>query len=101
MPDAPAGMTDDEIRGTVREMLLANLHEGASEHFDTPYCFIQPSPTTYPYQYFWDTCLHVFILTALGEHELAKRNVRNLFAMQDDDGFVGHMLFWTRVRPAK
>lgn len=101
MPGARPGMTDDEIRGTVRKMLLANLHEGASDHFDTPYCYMQPSPTTYPYQYFWDTCLHVFILTALGEHELAKRNVRSLFAMQDDDGFVGHMLFWTRVRPAK
>ncbi|MDQ3780132.1 MAG: trehalase-like protein [Chloroflexota bacterium] len=101
MPDASTGMTSDEIREAVREILLANLHDGFSEHFDTPYCYMQPSPTTYPYQYFWDTCLHVFILTALEEHELAKRNMRSLFAMQDDDGFVGHMLFWSRVRPAK
>jgi glycogen debranching enzyme len=101
MPDASTGMTSDEIREAVREILLANLHDGFSKHFDTPYCYMQPSPTTYPYQYFWDTCLHVFILTALEEHELAKRNMRSLFAMQDDDGFVGHMLFWSRVRPAK
>lgn len=101
MADASTGMTNDEIREAVREILLANLHDGFSEHFDTPYCYMQPSPTTYPYQYFWDTCLHVFILTALEEHELAKRNMRSLFAMQDDDGFVGHMLFWSRVRPAK
>ncbi len=101
MPDASTGMSNDEIREAVREILLANLHEGFSEHFDTPYCYMQPSPTTYPYQYFWDTCLHVFILTALEEHELAKQNMRSLFAMQDDDGFVGHMLFWSRVRPAK
>jgi glycogen debranching enzyme len=101
VPDASTGMSNDEIRKAVREILLANLHEGFSEHFDTPYCYMQPSPTTYPYQYFWDTCLHVFILTALEEHELAKQNMRSLFAMQDDDGFVGHMLFWSRVRPAK
>ncbi len=101
MPDATTGMSNDEIREAVRKILLANLHEGFSEHFDTPYCYMQPSPTTYPYQYFWDTCLHVFILTALEEHELAKRNMRSLFAMQDDDGFVGHMLFWSRARPAK
>jgi len=93
--------TDDDIRQAVREMLLANTHEGWSRRFGTDYCYIQPSPGTYPYQYFWDTCLHVFILTALGEHELAMKNMRSLFAMQDDDGFVGHMLFWSNPRPAK
>ncbi len=101
MPDASPSMTNDEIREAVREILLENLREGFSEHFNTPYCYMQPSPTTYPYQYFWDTCLQVFILTALDEHDLAKRNMRSLFAMQHDDGFVGHMLFWSRVRPAK
>lgn len=94
-------MTDDDIRGAVRGILKSNTHEGYSEEFGTPYCYIQPSTTTYPFQYFWDTCLHVFTLTALDEHELAKRNMRSLFAMQDDDGFVGHMLHWSRLRPAK
>lgn len=92
--------TDDDIREAVRDMLRANMHEGYSERFQTEYCYIQPSPTTYPYQYFWDTCLHVFMLTALDEHDLAKRNMRSLFAMQDEDGYVGHMLHWGRVRPA-
>lgn len=101
MAAGAAPMTDDQIREAVRGILKANTHHGYSEEFDTPYCYIQPSPTTYPYQYFWDTCLHVFILTALGEHDLAKENMRSLFAMQDDDGYVGHMLYWSRVRPAK
>lgn len=94
-------MTDDEIREAVRNILKANTHHGYSEEFQTPYCYIQPSTSTYPFQYFWDTCMHVFILTALDEHELAKQNMRSLFAMQDDDGYVGHMLHWSRVRPAK
>ncbi len=96
-----ANMTDGQIREAVRGILTSNTHEGYSEQFQTPYCYIQPSRTTYPYQYFWDTCLHIFILTALGEQELAKRNMRSLFAMQDEDGYVGHMLYWSRVRPAK
>ena len=94
-------MTDSDIREAVREMLLANTHEGWSRKFQTEYCYIQPSPGTYPYQYFWDTCLHVFILTALGEHDLARKNMLSLFAMQEADGFVGHMLFWSRPLPAK
>ncbi|HEV2127199.1 MAG TPA: trehalase family glycosidase [Thermomicrobiales bacterium] len=93
--------TDNEIREAVRSMLKSNTHEGYSQRFGTSFCYIQPSPGTYPYQYFWDTCLHVFILTALDEHELAMRNMRSLFAMQDEDGYVGHMLYWGRVRPAK
>jgi len=101
MPVDATNMTDDAIRAAVRDILTSNTHEGYSEEFQTPYCYIQPSPSTYPFQYFWDTCLHVFILTALGEHDLAKRNMRSLFAMQADDGYVGHMLFWNRVRPAK
>ncbi len=92
--------TDHDIREAVRAMLKANVHEGYSERFQTAYCYIQPSPTTYPYQYFWDTCLHVFMLTALDEHELAMQNMRSLFAMQDEDGYVGHMLHWSRARPA-
>lgn len=94
-------MTDSEIRQAVRDMLLANAHEGWSCRFQTEYCYIQPSPGTYPYQYFWDTCLHVFILTAIDEYDLAKRNMLSLFAMQKDDGFVGHMLHWSRPFPAK
>ncbi|MDQ3654392.1 MAG: trehalase-like protein [Chloroflexota bacterium] len=93
--------TEEEIRQAVRKMLLANTHEGWSDRFQTEYCYIQPSPGTYPYQYFWDTCLHVFILTALDEHGLAMKNMVSLFAMQEDDGFVGHMLFWSNPRPAK
>lgn len=99
-PEDPC-VSDSEIRQAVREMLLANIHEGWSDRFETEYCYIKPSPGTYPYQYFWDTCLHVFILTALGEHKLAMKNIRSLFAMQDDDGFVGHMLFWSNPWPAK
>jgi len=82
-------------------MLMVNTHEGWSRKYKTDYCYIQPSPGTYPYQYFWDTCLHVFILTGLGEYDLAKKNMLSLFAMQGADGFVGHMLHWSHPFPAK
>jgi glycogen debranching enzyme len=58
-----------------------------------------PSKQRYQFQWFWDTCFHIFILCALGEVELAKRNMRSLFRQQEDNGFVGHMVFWRQVLP--
>jgi glycogen debranching enzyme len=39
------------------------------------------------------------MLVHVGEHEIAKRALRSLFAMQRADGFVGHMIFWQQVLP--
>ncbi|MBA3757449.1 trehalase-like protein [Candidatus Saccharibacteria bacterium] len=94
-------LTDQDIRDEVKKQLLSNVVTGYSKHFKTEYCTLQPSPDTYPFQYFWDSCFHIFILTAVGEHLLATRIIRSLFSMQKDNGFVGHILFWGRLRPAK
>jgi hypothetical protein len=40
------------------------------------------------------------MLARLGEFDLPKRNLRSLFAMQKEDGFVGHMIFRKQVRRA-
>jgi hypothetical protein len=37
------------------------------------------------------------MLACLGEFDLAKRNLRSLSAMQKENGFVGHMIFWQQV----
>ena len=29
------------------------------------------------------------------------RNLRSLFAMQEEDGFVGHMIFWRQALPLR
>lgn len=97
---AAALLTEKQIEGRVRALLASNTYHGYSEAFGTEYWTIHPSPGTYPFQYFWDSCLHAFILTALGEAELAARNFRSLYAMQAEDGYVGHMLYWDRLIPA-
>ena len=90
---------DDALKSKVRGLLLSNLSEGYSSLLRKHYCFIQPSPGTYPFQFWWDTCFHVFMLCRVGEYELAKRNLRSLFAMQEDNGLVGHMTFWKKLIP--
>lgn len=94
-------LTDEDIRIQIKDQLTHNINKGYSEAYDVDYCTIQPSPGTYPYQYFWDSCFHVFILTALGEHELAKKVMQSLYGMQSDDGFVGHISYWDKIEPAK
>lgn len=92
-------LPDQEVERRVRKMLYENMIEGRNGGFDFHYT--KPSPGTYPFQYFWDTCFHVFTLTALGEYEMAKKHIRSLFLLQQDDGFVGHILYWKRPFPAR
>jgi glycogen debranching enzyme len=95
----PQVLSDEEIRAQVREVLYRNMISGRRGGFT--YHFTKPSPGTYPFQYFWDTCFHVFTLTALGEVEMAKKHVYSLFQMQRPDGFVGHMNYWKRLWPGR
>jgi glycogen debranching enzyme len=77
------------------------MREGYSGLLGQHYCYIAPSLKTYPFQWFWDTCFHVIMLARLGEFDAAKRNLRSLFAMQEENGFVGHMIFWKQLLPKR
>jgi len=81
--------------------MLGNVKDGYSALLGQHYCYIAPALKPYPFQWFWDTCFHVVILARLGEFDLAKRNLRSLFAMQEANGFVGHMVFWKKVLPTR
>lgn len=100
--------SEREVRGAagglaadVHRLLRRHLREGYSGLLGQSYCYIAPAPHRYPFQWFWDTCFHVIMLTRLGEQDIAKRALRSLFAMQRADGFVGHMIFWKRVLPTR
>jgi glycogen debranching enzyme len=94
-------MTEQELCAAVRRLLLGNMQEGYSGLLGQHYCYIAPALKTYPFQWFWDTCFHVIMLARLGEIDAAKRNLRSLFAMQEENGFVGHMIFWKQVLPKR
>jgi glycogen debranching enzyme len=94
-------VTENNLRAAVRDLLLRNVQDGYSSLLGQHYCYIAPAAGSYPFQYFWDTCLHVIMLARLGEFDLAKRNLRSLFAMQEEDGFVGHMVFWKQLLPKR
>lgn len=94
-----ANRTLEDLRMSVAGLYERNACEGYSPLEDAHYCYVKPSPKKYPFQWFWDTFFHVFVLTSMGMNEVAQRNIRSLFLLQRDDGFVGHMIFWKRVFP--
>ncbi|MEX2336023.1 MAG: trehalase family glycosidase [Fulvivirga sp.] len=94
-------MTDPEIRKETKNILEKNTFSGYSKSFKAEFHYMKPGPDRYPYQYFWDTCFHVYIMTATCMGEMAKRCIKSLFAMQEEDGFVGHMLYWNRFIPSR
>lgn len=94
-------MDEKKLQEKVKEVIFENLVKGYSKSQQTDYTFIKPSKNFYSYQYFWDTCFHIFILCALGEIGLAKDCFRTQFAMQEDNGFVGHIHYWNNVMPAR
>src|SRR4051812_2411320 len=91
----------DALRDDVQALLHRHLKEGYSGLLGREYCYILPAPGRYPFQWFWDTCFHIVMLVRLGDHDIAKRALRSLFAMQRADGFVGHMIFWNQVLPTR
>src|SRR3989338_2070269 len=88
-------MTEMKIKKAALELLLKNRKTGYSRWAKKEYDFSCPSPRTYPYQWFWDSCFHTIALSHLKPH-LAKKEVLSLFSMQQDDGFIPHVIFWNR-----
>ena len=58
------------------------------------YMYTVPSPTTYPYQWLWDSCFHIIVLAKL-EPEAAIAEMRSLLAREFEDGMIPHMIFWS------
>lgn len=81
--------------------MFENMIKGKCKDGTNGYHYTKPSPGRYPYQFFWDTCFHVFILSALGEYKMAKEHLISLFSLQKKDGFVGHMIYWDRLIPGR
>lgn len=55
-----------------------------------------PSPTTYPYQWLWDSCFHAIILSHFNTED-AKKEILSVVSRQFDNGMIPHMIYWRRV----
>lgn len=85
----------DEMRATVRALYERNRQRGHADWCDRDYDFVSPSGTTYPFQWFWDSCFHAIVLSHIDPMR-AESEITSLLANQQPDGFVAHVTFWQR-----
>lgn len=76
-----------DIREEAHALLKANRRITDGHQYTVP------SPSTYPYQWLWDSCFHAIVLAQL-EPEAAKAELRSLLVKQFPDGMIPHMIFW-------
>jgi glycogen debranching enzyme len=85
----------DRVAADARRVLAGNRQRGTSAWGGRAYDFVCPSPTTYPFQWFWDSAFHAIALLHV-DPELAKQEIRCLMQGAHPDGFMPHMLLWEK-----
>ncbi|HEU4943696.1 MAG TPA: hypothetical protein VFT10_00890, partial [Solirubrobacterales bacterium] len=74
-------------------VLHQNWLEGKRD--GVPYAYTRPSPTRYPWQWYWDSCFAAIAWRRF-DPDRPRAELETLLAAQREDGFVGHTIFWDR-----
>jgi len=65
------------------------------EREGTRFAYTRPSPSRYPWQWYWDSCFAAIVWRRF-DPARARRELETLLAAQRPDGFIGHTIFWER-----
>jgi hypothetical protein len=76
-----------------REVLAASWAEG--ERAGVPYGYTRPSPSRYPWQWYWDSCFAAIVWRRF-DPARSRSELESLLRAGRDDGFIGHVTFWDR-----
>jgi hypothetical protein len=60
---------------------------------ETPYLYTRPSPSRYPWQWYWASCFAAIVWRRF-DRERARAELETLVRAMRPDGFVGHVVFW-------
>lgn len=84
-------MTKDKFKGAVANLMLKN------RRFCSGHQYTVPSPDSYPYQWFWDSCFHAIIFTYFNLND-AKVELLSLVSHQFENGMIPHMIYWDKAK---
>jgi len=59
-----------------------------------------PSPSSYPYQWLWDSCFHAIVLSHY-DTSFAKAELRSLVSHQFENGLIPHITYWEKKDPTQ
>jgi mannosylglycerate hydrolase MGH1-like protein len=82
-----------ELQDVCRRVLSASWLEG--ERRGVPFAYTRPSPSRYPWQWYWDSCFAAISWRRL-DPDRPRRELETLLGAMRPDGFVGHVVFWDR-----
>jgi len=74
-------------------VLRGSWLEGERE--GTRFAYTRPSPSRYPWQWYWDSCFAAIVWRRF-DPARARAELETLLAAQREDGFIGHTIFWNR-----
>ena len=78
---------------SAERVLRQNWLEG--ERDGTRFAYTRPSPTRYPWQWYWDSCFAAIVWRRFDPRR-SRLELESLLAAQRPDGFIGHTIFWDR-----
>lgn len=87
----------DRIRAAAARILAQNRRTGHAAWNDRDYAYVVPSPNSYPFQWFWDSCFHAIALSHVNP-EWAQQELVTLLHGAQPDGFIPHQILWEKDR---
>jgi hypothetical protein len=84
------------LRSRCEAVLRDSWHEGTRPQDGVPFAYTAPSPTHYPWQFYWDSCFTAIAWRHFDAHR-SRLELESLLAAQRPDGFIGHTIFWDRA----
>ena len=83
----------ESIRSTCEDTLAKNWREGVRDADGVRFAYTRPSPGHYPFQWYWDSCFAAIVWRRF-DPARARAELESLLAAEQDDGFIGHTIFW-------
>lgn len=93
----PDGAMVTRIRDAAARILAQNRRIGHATWNDRDYAYVVPSPSSYPFQWFWDSCFHAIALTHVNL-DWARQELVTLLYGAHADGFIPHQILWEKDR---
>jgi glycogen debranching enzyme len=89
------GQRHDHLLQAASQQLYANLYQGQTN--GVSYSYTVPSNGTYPYAWFWDSCLHAISWSHINV-DIAKDEIRTLLRGQRRNGRIPQRVVWKKQR---
>jgi len=85
------------IRREAARILAQNRRTGHAGWNNQDYAYVVPSPNSYPFQWFWDSCFHAIALTHVNL-DWARDELITLLKGAQPNGFIPHQILWEKDR---